>query len=207
MKKRHPATLLLIASLWLGGISAGSIALWDHEFTEGQSSDAPLSLPAELGALAKDEKPLTLFMAVHPGCPCTGASLEQVDRLIAGNPDSIQLIGLVRARGESSETATGATLQEEKYWKRLEAMPNAHPYADHDGALARLLGTHTSGATIAYDETGGLRFQGGITPSRGHAGPSRSMDELEAIARQLAPLELCSSPTFGCSLENDPDLL
>lgn len=206
-KKRHPATLLLVATLWLGGISAGSLTMWNHQFSQGPSNQAPIALPAALDALAEDAKPLTLFMAIHPGCPCTGASLEQVDRLIARNPDSIQLVGLVRDSGESTESTSDSKLHEESYWKRLESMPNARPFADKDGSLANLLGTHVSGATIAYDETGSLRFQGGMTASRGHAGPSRSMDELESIARQLAPPELCSTPTFGCSLENDPELL
>ncbi|MDQ8196538.1 hypothetical protein QEH56_00170 [Pelagicoccus enzymogenes] len=201
-KKRNPATLLLVASLWVGGIAAGSIAMWNHEYSSAEPNDAPLSLPPQLQTFASAEKPITLFMAVHPDCPCTGASLEQVDRLIARNPDSIRLVGLVRG-GEESAAHSEHDFQTGTYWKRLSAMPNAQPVADANGALARLLGTHASGATIAYDQSGNLRFQGGLTASRGHAGPSRALTELESIARQSAPLELCTTPTFGCALEND----
>lgn len=199
-KRKPKSALLLVATLWLGGIGAGSLALLDHEFAAGQPNEAPVALPAQLAPFASPQKPLTLFMAVHPDCPCTGASLEQVDRLIARNPDSIQVVGLVRS-------APDAELRDNSYWKRLLAMPHARAVADIDGELASLLGTHVSGATIAYDPDGHLRFQGGMTASRGHAGPSRGMDDLEAIARQLAPLDLCSTPTFGCSLENASDLL
>ncbi len=199
-KKSSTKLLLLVSSLWIGGICAGTIAMLEHGFDPGKKCDAPLNIPPELTALSRNDKPLTVFIAVHPDCPCTGASLEQLDHLLARNPDSVEVVGIVRANDPWQSKSSS-------YWKRLEAIPNAHPVADPEGKFAALLGTYVSGSTVAYGQRGNLLFQGGVTASRGHAGPSQALDDLESIARQLAPLELCSTPIFGCSLENDSDLL
>lgn len=194
-KKKHPKTVIILLScLWVGGIGIGSTAMLNHEFTAVPQANAPLTIPDTISSLDLEDKALTIAIAVHPDCPCTEASLEQLDRLLLRNSENIQIIGLVRANAE--------TIESNSYWQRLEALPNTHPISDPDGKIANQLGARVSGATIAYDANGILRFQGGITASRGHAGSSRGLDTLEAIARQLAPAELCSAPAFGCSLEN-----
>ena len=56
--------------------------------------------------------------------------------------------------------------------------------------------------TPLYDAGGQLRFSGGITPARGHAGDNAGRSAIVALVESAssAPVE---TPVFGCSLLDD----
>jgi hypothetical protein len=171
-----------------------------HEFEVEARTAAVPNLPHELGRLVPDAKPLTIVMAVHPECPCTAASLEQLDRLMTRNPHSIQTVALFWA--EETDTAPSPAVDNE-YHRRLSVLPNVTIVADPGGKKAESFGAVVSGSVAAYDAEGNLRFQGGLTASRGHAGSSAGMDMLEAIARGRIPGNVAETPAFGCALEEN----
>lgn len=197
-QQRNRWLFKLIATIWVGGIVAGGFAMFRHEFTAGETEPAPQELPKEFSKLGpKTDAELTLIMAVHPDCPCTSASIEQLDRFLTSHPEKTQAVAFFWTDPQNPDPID---LSSNAYWSRLSKMKAARIYPDPGGQNAAKLGALVSGAVAAYDANGKLRFQGGLTATRGHAGPSPSIDVLTCIAEGR---EICGSnqsPNFGCSL-------
>jgi hypothetical protein len=70
---------------------------------------------------------------------------------------------------------------------------------DEGGREARRFGASVSGQTVVYDQGGRLRFAGGITGARGHAGDNAGRRQ---VMRQLASSAGAggATPVFGCEL-------
>lgn len=185
-------------ALWAAAVGTGSWFMLGHEFEVTASTKSVPNLPPELGRMVPESKPLTIVIAIHPECPCTGASIEQLDRLMTRNPESIQAVALLWAE-ESNPTHSPAG----DYQRRLSALPNVTIVADPGGEKAKSFGAVVSGSVAAYDANGNLRFQGGLTASRGHAGSSAGMDILEAIARGQPTGDFAETPAFGCAFEEN----
>jgi hypothetical protein len=71
------------AALWMIALAVGFAILIDHDLRAGSSSTAACHWPAD-SSLARSGDGPTLVMFIHPHCPCTAASLEQLD-LIANS--------------------------------------------------------------------------------------------------------------------------
>jgi hypothetical protein len=80
-----------------------------------------------------------------------------------------------------------------------ESIPDALLYVDNDAVETRLFGPVTSGHVLVYDPAGRLVFSGGLTPGRGEAGASASVDRL-LQAVQDRPGQSVQAPVFGCPL-------
>src|SRR5437773_1160422 len=65
-------------------------------------------------------------------------------------------------------------------------LPRTHIVLDNDGHEASIFHGFTSGQTFLYDGDGRLRFSGGITLLRGHAGFNSGSAEVMQIARTRA---------------------
>jgi len=87
-------------------------------------------------------------------------------------------------------------------WRGAAAIPGVTVVDDLDGVEARRFGALTSGQVLLYDAGGQLRFSGGITPARGHAGDNAGRSAIVALVESAssAPVE---TPVFGCSLLDD----
>ncbi|MEA2337226.1 MAG: hypothetical protein QOE82_1233 [Thermoanaerobaculia bacterium] len=194
MKRRVLVTGLLIAAglVWAATVGAMYHAVRNFETTPGRVAASRTSWPAS-SRIVRDRDRWTLVMLIHPHCSCTRASLQELERIIEMSGPSLQTNVLVyrpadfKAGWEKTETFEAA--------KRLQ---RARVIVDTDGAEARLFGGFTSGQTFLYDREGALRFSGGITSLRGHAGVNRgSMDVVDIVhakARQGA------HPVFGCAI-------
>jgi hypothetical protein len=73
---------------------------------------------------------------------------------------------------------------------------------DVDGTEARRFGALTSGQVVVYDADGRLRFSGGITPARGHAGDNAGRSAIIALLEGASSASV-ETPVFGCSLLDD----
>jgi len=69
---------------------------------------------------------------------------------------------------------------------------------DLDARETRLFGGFTSGQTFLYDGAGQLRFSGGVTALRGHAGLNRGVADVVRIAK--SGVGNASHPVFGCAI-------
>jgi hypothetical protein len=80
------------------------------------------------------------------------------------------------------------------------APPTAAFIITSDLVEARRFGAQTSGDVVVYDAAGTLRFQGGITISRGHVGHNLGHVRVDAIVHG-ATTGVAQTPVFGCALE------
>ena len=149
---------------------------------------------------------LTLLVIAHPRCSCTRATLGELARIMsrADHGLSACVVFALPAGRDSSWI-------EADLWRAASSIPGARVFVDQDGAEARRFGTATSGQTLLYDGRGRLRFAGGITPGRGHAGDNAGADAVVAAANAGTMTATArasdrdaggrsETPVFGCAL-------
>ncbi len=183
-----------LAAVWLLAVGSGLLALTRYENTPGVPGAPPASWPPDTTIARSPDGRATLVMLVHPRCPCSTASIEDLDRL------------MLEARGRVDAhvlffkpTAFAAGWAQTDLWRRAAAIPGVVAHEDPDGADARRFGAFTSGQTVLYDAAGRLLFAGGLTASRGHAGDNDGAGAIVALLRGGAT-ERRATPVFGCSL-------
>ena len=69
-------------AIWLLLVGAGFVFILNYQNTAGGTGHAPRQWPSE-ARMALDPGHDTLLMFAHPRCPCTRASLEELNRLMA----------------------------------------------------------------------------------------------------------------------------
>ncbi|MCW5822402.1 MAG: hypothetical protein KIT34_06330 [Cyanobacteria bacterium TGS_CYA1] len=140
-------------------------------------------------------------MFVHPQCPCTKASLDQLGPLSQRNDLQIKLVHF-----KPSVKPDGWT--ENWQFEEWTQKPSVEVIEDIDGAEALRFDAKTSGQTFLFDSKGRLIFSGGITAARGVAGDNKGFNHLTlALARKRSETandsNLKKSLVFGCNLLNE----
>jgi len=198
MSARLPGLLTAaLGTLWALAVATGLVVLLRYENRPGVAAAPPGRWPAG-SHLERATDRATLVMLVHPGCPCSRASIEELDRLMARSRNLVTAHVLVFKPREFP-----AEWEKTDLWRAAAAIPGVRVRRDDDGGEARLFRAATSGQVVLYDAGGALRFSGGITPSRGHAGDSAGPDAIVAVLTGNAPATGIRTPVFGCSL-HDP---
>ncbi len=162
-------------------MTLGVAALYAWAFT-GEIPGGP-----EQGTAAPRAR-LEVFL--HPRCPCSKATVEQLAALAPRLPERADVtVWMVRAApGQHSELA-----------ERAAAIPGVTVAYDTDGAAADAEGADLSGHAVWYAADGRVRFRGGLTAERGHAGESAGTDAIEALMAEAEPAA-ARAPVFGCEL-------
>jgi hypothetical protein len=133
-------------------------------------------------------------MIVHPNCPCSRASISEFEVLMSRCQDQVTAYVLFeRLAGVIDDPATT------DLWKTAARIPGVTVVSDTTGEWSKQFHAETSGQTLLYDRSGSLRFNGGITPSRGHAGESDGRIAIELIINGAVPAH-DTTPVYGCSL-------
>jgi hypothetical protein len=182
-----------ICAFWLFATAAGVAFIFNYEKTAGSTGKTPQRWPAGT-QITLDSSRDTLVMFAHPQCPCTRASVEELNRLLA------------QCRGQAAAhvfffkpTHFPKNWAQTDLWRSASAIPGVVVHEDSDGALAKKFGAQTSGFTALYNPQGELLFSGGITSGRGHIGDNAGESALAALltGRDNA---VTQTPVFGCSL-------
>ena len=182
-------------ALWLVMLVAGFAILVDRDVRPAPQGEAADRWPAESRLQFNRERP-TLLMFVHPRCPCSRASLAELERVLAKSDDADARLVLVKPEGAPADWEQSFLAE------RAARLPGVTVLRDQRGAEAEMFGALASGQTFLYDTSGQLIFRGGLTAGRGHFGESASSDKLLSLlthrgtARQVAPV-------YGCPLQND----
>jgi hypothetical protein len=178
------------AALWAVIVAAGMGLLTVYANTAGPLAQAPASVE-QVGDVARKCR---LLMFVHPRCPCSVASMDELARIMARCPGDLEATVYFLL-----PTSRPADWQRTRTWDMATAIPGVQAETDIAGATAERFHANTSGEVLLYDSTGQLRFQGGITSARGHAGDNRGESAVIAIVRgEQTDVERC--PVFGCPL-------
>jgi hypothetical protein len=183
-----------VAIVWIMIVLGGMGALAHYAAKSGPQSAAPEKWPAR-SRIPADPESATLVMFVHPRCPCSKASLGELEKLMARYQGQIgaHLVFLNPEAGEDDWSQT-------ELWRQAEAIPGVLVRQDRAGEEARLFHADTSGQTVLYSREGRLMFQGGVTVSRGHHGDSPGMDALKRLLGEKPQTAPVQAAVFGCSL-------
>ena len=190
-RRVRQSLLTLVLVLWTLGVGAGLRTLWSYENAPGPLADAPARWPAGTRLPPPNGAPV-LIVALHPQCPCSRATVAELARLVAHVPERPTVHVLFVAPSTADRKWVESDL-----WAEAAAIPGVHVARD-DGREAWRFGARVSGQVIAYDATGRLGFNGGITASRGHEGDNAGRAAVEAFLRGRPHLD--SSFVFGCFL-------
>jgi hypothetical protein len=185
--------LLIATAVWLGAAATVLAVLWRYDNAPGAGADAPARWP-DGSVLVHTAGQPTLVLLAHPQCTCTPASLAELAEVLAraGTRPRTYVLFL-QPQGFSNDWV------ESDLWKTAAAIPGVTLIRDEDGREARRFGSATSGQTLLYDGDGALRFSGGITGSRSHAGDNAGRRSLVALLSGGAPDRTATS-VFGCPL-------
>ena len=132
---------------------------------------------------------------LHPRCPCSAASLEELNKLI------------LKTQGRLYPTAVLPYYEDIHDWlntslvRHLKQNPYIHEFIDKNNSEIKRFGVKTSGHALLYNDTGKLIYSGGITGARGQAGDNIGtsgvfMSLVNNTASQI------KAPVFGCMLSN-----
>ncbi len=186
------AVLAFAACIWAATVGAMYQTVRRFETTPGREAQALPSWPMKSRITPANDR-WTLVMLIHPHCGCSRASVQELERIIELSGTSLQTYVLVyrptdlRSGWEKTDVLDAAS-----------HLQRARVVMDPDGREARLFGGFTSGQTFLYDRDGRLRFSGGITSLRGHAGVNRgSMDVVDIVHSRA---QQGTHPVFGCAI-------
>jgi hypothetical protein len=167
--------------------------LHKYESAQGAVTLTPEQWPVVARIKAAHNRPI-LVMFAHPRCPCTRASLGELNRLLVKCEGKLDTTVLFFEPSNYPPQWTRSSL-----WKSAEAIPGVVAQGDPDGIEARRFGAGTSGFVVLYDAKGRLVFHGGITASRGHAGDNAGAEAIVSLVNgEIAASR--QTPVFGCSL-------
>ena len=180
--------------VWSAAVAAGMGWLTFYANQAGEAGAAP-----EKTAVASRDS-FRLWMFVHPRCPCSMASMNELARIMSRGSQSVEAtVFFIQPETASDDWAQGAL------WDAAAAIPGIHVQADIGGRTAAQFGAATSGDVLLYDASGQLRFHGGITSARGHEGDNLGKSAVLAIVRG-GSTDVDVSPVFGCALRATPSL-
>lgn len=189
------AKSLSLIGIWTLAIGVGILVSIDYDVRPSTPTISPRNWPQE-SKLTKSEGGLTLLMFVHPKCPCTRASLSELESVLRNNNGEVVAhVCFVKAAEQPPEWAHS------DLWQIAAAIREVAVVCDGNGNESRLFNATTSGHTLVYDANGELIFSGGITAARGHFGPNQGSEALRSTLQQSRGGS-ASSPIFGCDLHS-----
>jgi hypothetical protein len=154
----------------------------------------PVTLFPRSSAVLLVTDKLTLVFFAHPHCPCTRASLHELDGLLAETQNRVSVTVVF-----TIPDGVPAHWEEGDLWKSATRIPGLRVIRDQGGGEAHRFDVEGSGHVLLYAPSGKLLFSGGITASRGHEGDNLGRSAIVSfILDGHSPVS--HTPVFGCSL-------
>lgn len=170
----------------------GIAVLAFHAHTPGARGLEAKAWP-EGSMLDRDPFRPTLLLFLHHRCPCSVATLSELENLLNRQNHLRTVICFVAPDNRDPDW------EQRENWLLAKALPGVEVRLDLHGAESRRFGAMTSGHVCLYSADGRLRFSGGITPSRGHPGESAGRTSIEHYLARGEPL-IAKAPVYGCPL-------
>lgn len=188
--------LCVVALVWSLALSVGFWKLTLYGVTPGLAAQSKSRWPAHTDLQRTLQAP-ALVAFVHPRCPCSAATLSELERLMPSLYRRFAVtVVFFKPKGETDAWAQQAL------WRKARAIPGVETRIDEAGVEATRFGAQTSGQVFLFDQQGALVFEGGITPERGHSGDSVGRSAILHFV-QHGTSEIAHAPVFGCALIED----
>jgi hypothetical protein len=184
-------------TLWAFVCFGGMALLWRYKATAGDPG-APLSTWPTSSGLARAPEAPTMVMFMHPHCPCSRASVGELAEVMRRVPDDVLAYAVFSVPDGIDEDPDAWAHGE--LWSKASAIPGVQPIVDREAKLAAAFGVETSGHVLVYDDAGELRYSGGITGARGHAGDNLGRARVVSLL-STGTADSDHGRVFGCELE------
>ena len=188
------------AAIWLAAVVTCMAFMSRYASKPGPAGAPPGQWPVESRIVLDAQKP-TLLMFAHPRCPCTRASIRELEQVVSDCQGRVNAqVWFIKPAGTASDW-TNTDL-----WRSAAAIPGVTVHVDENGVETRRFQDETSGQTVLYAPSGTLLFRGGITIARGHEGDNAGVDTIECLLRDNwllrkdSPPAEVNTPVFGCAL-------
>lgn len=185
--------LSIMIGLWGAVIGPWLIFLAWYANAPGLVATPPQAWPAE-SRIHRDGTRPTLLMFIHPKCPCSQSSLEELARILARCKNTVSVFATFVRPPDVAQA-----WEMDRNWRTAAAIPHVRMVVDEGGREARLFGATTSGQVHLYDADGVLQFSGGVTGARNHAGDNAGAQAVEDWLRG-GHSERRDTFVFGCPL-------
>lgn len=193
VSKTHISLWIIAGLVWSVAVGLGLWIMVDYENEPGQAGKSPDQWPTT-SQIHPTEGKHTLVMLVHPHCPCTRASIEQLAKIVAQCQEKLTAhVVFVRPEGFDTDWV------QSDLWHSAKLIPNTQVLDDPLGIEAQRFGAVVSGQTILYNPNGQRIFTGGITPSRGHAGDNAGHQAIVSLIH-TGKADRQDTFVFGCTL-------
>ena len=191
--RKRRGLFLFIAIVWIVVVGIGFMALYKYEFKAGTTDYLAEQWPKET-SIPWNPNMYQLIMFAHPQCPCTKASLGELELIMAQGQGKVSASVLFSKPKQFDEEWTRSDL-----FQKAGKIPGVRVLIDDQSQQAKLFGGTTSGQTFLYDRQGQLVFAGGITSSRGHSGDNEGRSAIVNLINHK-PTSVSRTPFFGCLL-------
>lgn len=201
----------MAGACWLLAVLGLWIWMTAYQYRTEPTNSMPTSattMPAERhrstswpedSSLALADDGFTMLFFMHPKCPCTRASVRQLQRLL----DGTRLTAAQRPR--VLVIASHPLLAAPSWWdtdtvRFCAQLPRTTVIPDPAGVETQRFGSTVSGTVMLFDCGGRRLFTGGVTASRGLEGDSVGGDTLQQLLTSQVSGAQAHAPAFGCQL-------
>ncbi len=192
--RKGRSLLPIIVLVWASMIGSSFAAMLYYHNTPGHRNDDASVWPLNTAIKLDTNRP-NLLVFVHPKCPCSSATLNELARIQTTCGSKISTHIIIYHPDEEAWDNTRIIRQ------ALE-IPNVRIFNDSEGHLSDSFGAMTSGHTFLYAPDGRRIFSGGITMARGHEGDNLGRSSI--VQYILDGKSICDSTNiYGCSILND----
>lgn len=194
---RSRVGVALAVGVWIVLVGAGFAGLLQYKGTPGTSVEQlslqPAFFPAEANLQRNVNRP-TLVMFAHPFCPCTEATVHELQAIVAELPQLQPAVVIFTLPAGAPQEWRNASAV-----KRAKQFTGIRVIVDEDARLTKQFPVQTSGHVLLFDAAGKTQFSGGITTLRGHEGRSAGRSAIAALV-QNQPIQRATTSVFGCPL-------
>ena len=204
-----PCRLLFrVDALYAAGLLSWCLALamgWSMMLAYGYRREAAADVAPPSHWPANSQLPHSqgrdcLVLFVHPKCPCSQATVAELEQLLAAfharRPDSTLELCVVATIPRTAEDSWAQT----RLIQRSLRLADAKLFLDRGGVEADRFGAQISGTVLLFDAAGRQRYAGGVTASRGQEGENAGSAALARLLAGEAPSTNPTLPAFGCRL-------
>jgi hypothetical protein len=179
--------------LWLMTFAFLYWPMMDYENKPGELAQTTIDFPMR-SRLKTDIDKNTIVVFFHPQCPCSQATLAELEVLMTRYGKKATTYALfLKPEGVSDQWVKTSL------FKDASAIEGVTTIIDDNGTEARLFGSKTSGQLLVYDRTRHLVYSGGITEKRGHIGDNDGLDTALA-SLSCKQSNVGSKTVYGCPL-------
>ena len=178
----------LMGVIWTCAFVFAWATLFDHAYTPAKT---PHGTAPTLSIEPSDSYRIVIF--AHPFCPCTRATLNELDESLARLPRNTSVNVIFVSVGLNADASESSLV------RLAREIRGVTVNFDETGHEAHRFGATVSGEAFAFNPAGQIVYHGGLTPGRGHQGDAMGQERLEQIIRGNSH-ELCIAPVYGCTL-------